>query len=197
MVSLVSAQLLARLLVTGTLIAAVAAVALQPGERYDRATLQALRASDAELVDRRAADFERPGPSGTVRLSDLRGRAVLVNFWASWCAPCREELPSMVDLATSLDGRPFAMVAVSLDEDAEAMQRLWTSSGAARSPILLAHDPAGDLAPACGTRLLPESYLVDPDGVVVARFAGPRDWASPDIRLVIERTMLRRWRADR
>lgn len=180
-------------LVTSVLIGVIT-IAATSDEPYDRATVAAMRRSDAELVDRRAVDFELPGDEGPVRLSSYRGRAVLVNFWASWCAPCREELPSMVDLAEDLRGRPFVMLAVSLDEDEAAMRGLWNQTGASRSPIVLARDASGELAPAWGTRLLPETYLVDPDGVVVARFAGPRDWASPDIRLVIERTMLRRWK---
>ena len=103
-------------------IAALYVSVVVPNEPYDEVALESLEALDAELVDRPAPDFVL----GTVdqeelRLSDLRGQAVFLNFWASWCEPCREEMPSMVALANEMRGERFRMVAVSLDEDEDAL----------------------------------------------------------------------------
>jgi len=109
-------------------------------------------------------------------LEDLRGRVVLVNFWATWCKPCEDEMPSMERLYRQLAGRPFELLAVSVDDDpslvAEFQERLGLSF-----PILL--DADKDVAERYQAFRFPESVLIDPEGQIVGRFIGPREWDAP------------------
>lgn len=166
-------------------------------EPYDRHVVDVLRDTDGELVDARAPEFALPDRAGVVhRLSDYRGQAVFVNFWASWCAPCREEFPAMIELARSLQGRPFVMVAVSLDEDEAAMTSFLTRMGVGDEMLIL-RDPEGQVSRQWGTLLLPESYVVDPDGTIVARYPNVRTWTDDAYRRLLERVMVRGWRIAR
>lgn len=113
------------------------------------------------------------------RLADYRGEVVLVNFWASWCGPCREEMPSLEKLRRSLRGEAFAVIAVNVGERAEAVRRF-----AQRAQIgsLLLLDHGGRTARAWGVRALPSSYVVGPLGRVRYRHVGALDWSAPEIR---------------
>ena len=108
-----------------------------------------------------------------VSLDSLRGRIVLLNFWATWCKPCEEEMPAMERLHRSLAGKPFALIAVSVDED-RAVVEAFRERLDLSFPILL--DPSKDVAHAYQTFRYPESFLIGADGKVVARFVGPREW---------------------
>jgi peroxiredoxin len=122
-----------------------------------------------------APDFQLPRLSdgSPVSLGALRGRVVLVNFWATWCAPCLEEMPAMERLYQELRGEGFELVAVSVDAGRDEVQafrdRLDLSF-----PILL--DPERAVAHAYQSYRYPESYLIDPSGRIAARYIGPRDW---------------------
>ncbi len=94
------------------------------------------------------------------RLDDYRGKVLLVNFWATWCEPCRDEMPSMNRLRQSLAGQPFEVLAVNLGES-EARIRRFAGELSMEFPALLDRDSA--VARAWGARLLPMSFLVGPD----------------------------------
>jgi peroxiredoxin len=111
-----------------------------------------------------------------VSLSDLRGRVVLLNFWATWCKPCEDEMPAMQRLHAALAGDGFELLAISVDAgDAEV--RAFRDRLALRFPIL--RDPDQRVAASYQTFRFPESWLVGRDGVVVARYVGPREWDAP------------------
>lgn len=124
---------------------------------------------------RPAPDFELPTLSEgePVSLDSLRGQVVLVNFWATWCGPCEEEMPAMERLYRELGDREFELVAISVDRDAEAV-RDFRERLALSFPILL--DPEKRASAAYQTHRYPESYLIDRDGTLVSRFIGPREW---------------------
>ncbi len=130
---------------------------------------------DAGVV---APAFELPrlGDGSTVSLASLRGRVVLLNFWATWCKPCEDELPSMQRLHRALAGPAFELVAVSVD-DAPAPVAAFRDRYALSFPILL--DPERRVAGAYQTHHFPESFLIDAEGRVVERYVGPRDWDAP------------------
>jgi peroxiredoxin len=115
----------------------------------------------------------RLGDGALVQLGDLRGRAVLVNFWATWCKPCEDEMPAMERVYRALRADGFELLAVSVDvgdaEVAAFRDRLGLSF-----PIL--RDPDRREATRWQSLRFPESWLVDPDGRIAARFIGPRDW---------------------
>ncbi len=143
---------------------------------------------ELELVSppgaRAAEDFALPMPDGRqFRLSDHRGKVVFINFWATWCPPCREEMPSMERLFSGQKDRAFSMVAVSLDASPAAVTP-YLAQGGFTFPVAL--DPRMDLASAYGVRALPASFIVDPRGVIVAVALGPRDWDAPAARALME-----------
>jgi thiol-disulfide isomerase/thioredoxin len=113
------------------------------------------------------------------RLQDYRGKVVLVNFWATWCEPCREEMPSIQKLRASLAGRPFEVLAVNLAES-EARIRRFMGHTPLPFPVLLDRD--GSIAKAWRARVLPVSFVVGPDGAIRYRALGELDWNQDGIR---------------
>src|SRR5262249_35875933 len=122
----------------------------------------------------------------THRLSEYRGKVVLLNFWATWCTPCREEMPSMASLQESLRGRPFAVLAVNVGEGPGPAGGSGEKLGPA-FPLLLARD----MKPPRGwnARVLPASFVIGPDGKVAYSYLGAIDWNAPEVRKAIERLM--------
>ncbi len=108
-------------------------------------------------------------------LADYRGKVVLVNFWATWCEPCREEMPSMQRLTAHLSGRPFAILAVNYGESPARVDE-FVKRSALDLPILL--DPGQAAARAWRVRTLPASFLVGADGQVRYSVIGELDWVS-------------------
>jgi peroxiredoxin len=118
----------------------------------------------------------------THRLADYRGSAVLVNFWATWCAPCREEMPSIERLRRALDGRRFVVLAVNVGEGAR-VARDFTQKMPLGFTYLLDRDTR--TAKAWGARLLPASFVIGPDGAVRYSYFGALDWSREDLRAAI------------
>jgi peroxiredoxin len=126
-----------------------------------------------------APDFAVPDLAGqAVRLSAYRGQVVLVNIWATWCPPCREEMPSMERLHERLKDRGFVLLAVSQDEGPVAGVKAFVEQMKLTFPVLV--DPDGEVGRKYGIWGFPESFLVDRDGRIVERVIGPRDWSAPD-----------------
>jgi peroxiredoxin len=125
-----------------------------------------------------APDFSLPilGGERELRLSEHRGQVVLVNFWATWCKPCEEEMPAMERLYRRLHPLGFEMLAISVDED-EQLVRGFRDKMGITFPILM--NPSQDVSRAYQTMGFPESLLVDPEGNVVERYVGPREWDHP------------------
>jgi thiol-disulfide isomerase/thioredoxin len=123
--------------------------------------------------------------SGAIhRLEDYRGKVVLLNFWATWCAPCREEMPSIGRLKKQLDGRPFVVLAVNVDEP-ESRINNFLAKLPLDFPTLL--DPGGRTAKAWKARILPATFLIGPSGRIHYAVTGELDWASePVVRTVSE-----------
>jgi peroxiredoxin len=125
-----------------------------------------------------APDFSLPLlGGGEISLRALRGKVVLVNFWATWCAPCEQEMPAMQRLYAQLAPRGFELVAVSVDEDAEAVARF---RDRLRLGFEIALDPKRDAADRYQSYRYPESFLIDREGTLVARYIGERDWDAPE-----------------
>lgn len=116
------------------------------------------------------------------RLADYRGKVVLVNFWATWCVPCREEMPSIERLRASLEGRPFAVLAVNLAEP-EPQIRKFLDAVPVRFAVLLDRDAKATRV--WQAKLLPATYIVGPDGVIRYRHVGELDWSKPEVRRFI------------
>jgi thiol-disulfide isomerase/thioredoxin len=110
---------------------------------------------------------------GSVSLANLRGKVVMINFWATWCPPCVEEMPSMVRFHNKFKSDPrFVMLAVSTDESWDPVKKFFGGESPGFTVLL---DPKGDLAKRYGTTMFPETYLLV-DGKVVGFIEGPRNW---------------------
>jgi peroxiredoxin len=112
------------------------------------------------------------------RLADYRGKVVLINFWATWCGPCREEMPSIQELKNKLAGRPFVVLAVNLDEPESRIRKFLTQMKL-DFPILL--DPDRNVAKGWNARILPATFIVGPDGRVRYSLVGEIDWANEHV----------------
>ena len=124
-----------------------------------------------------APEFELPGLDGTVsRLSDFRGRLVLLNFWATWCPPCLAEMPSMETAYQALADRGLVVVALASDEQGRTVVEPFVRKLNLSFPILLDSDSA--VSRLYGARDLPSSFLLNRSGQVVAAARGEREWDS-------------------
>jgi cytochrome oxidase Cu insertion factor (SCO1/SenC/PrrC family) len=150
----------------------------------------------------RAPAVELTAQDGShVSLASLKGQVVLVNFWATWCPPCREEMPSMMALGKDLEARhpgKFKMLAVSVDDGWDPVRAFIAAApyGGRAEGLTVAldrPDQATTVAYYCAARSgcpgeykFPESYIVDPRGRLVSYVVGPRDWSDPRARAYLE-----------
>jgi len=115
----------------------------------------------------------------THRLADYRGKVVLVNFWATWCEPCRDEMPSIERLRQSLAGQPFEVLAVNIGEPLGRIERFLEKMPLG-FPMLLDRDTG--VAKAWKARVVPATFLVGPDGRIRYVHYGELDWSSEPVR---------------
>jgi len=116
-----------------------------------------------------APAFTLPGLQGEVTLGSLRGKAVLVDFWASWCGPCRQSFPWMNDLQKRYGDKGLAIVAVNLDKDRELASQFLAEVPAA---FTVAFDPSGKTAESYKVKAMPTTFLVSPDGKLLLTHTG-------------------------
>ena len=119
-----------------------------------------------------------------VALEDYRGKVVLINFWATWCPPCIEEMPALQGLKESFIHRPFEILAINMAENQDAIDTFLERTGFEFSfPLLL--DPGGKVADQYHVTGLPTTMLVDLDGMFAFGGVGPRDWNSSEVQAEI------------
>ena len=127
-----------------------------------------------------APDFTLPGLDGKmVSLSDYRGHVVLVNVWATWCPPCVDEMPSMEKLYRELKGENFEILAVSIDALGEKAVAPFMKKYNLSFPALM--DPDGTIKTLFQTTGVPESFIVNQEGILIEKVIGPKDWATPPV----------------
>jgi thiol-disulfide isomerase/thioredoxin len=128
------------------------------------------------------------GAGKAMTLADFRGRVVLLNIWATWCAPCREEMPTLDRLQASLGSRDFTVVALSVDRKGlEAVTSYFASIGAkALAPYV---DSSGRAATALDLPGVPTTFLLDRQGREVGRVVGAADWSQPAAADLIRKTL--------
>ena len=138
-----------------------------------------------------APDFRLPDLAGAqIDLSGQRGRVLFVNFWATWCPPCREEAPSLERLYQQLRGEGFQVLAISVDAPGmrEQVDAFRAELGLSFTILL---DPGKRAHDGFGVTGVPETYLIDREGRLAERFIGPRDWDDPRYARTVRRLLSR------
>ena len=131
-----------------------------------------------------ALDFTLKNLQGSeVSLNDLEGKVVFLNFWATWCGPCREEMPSMEKLWQKFKEEAFVILAVDLQEKEEEVNSFMNDYGLTFQALL---DSKGEVGSMYAVRAIPTTFLIDPEGRIVGKALGARDWASEDAFDLIE-----------
>lgn len=130
------------------------------------------------------------GPDGTpTQLSAFHGKVVLVNLWATWCAPCVTEMPTLAGLQRAMGDQDFKVVAISVDREKDAAKAKQELAELGKGSLAFYHDPKMAIVYPLKARGFPTSILYDREGKELARLAGEADWNSPEARALIQAAM--------
>jgi cytochrome c biogenesis protein CcmG/thiol:disulfide interchange protein DsbE len=125
-----------------------------------------------------APDFTVHDSERTVTLSQFKGQVVVLNFWATWCAPCIEEMPSLVQMQERMKAKGVTVLAVSVDADENSYRRFLRDHNVNLLSVRDADQKSNELY---GTIKFPETYIIDRNGVVRRKFIGAVDWTEPEV----------------
>ena len=147
------------------------------------------------IAERHVVKLGEPAPNFQLRdlngrlvtLSDLRGKVVLLNFWATWCGPCRVEMPAMEELYRMFQRKDFEILAVSTDAEGVSVTKPFQQKNRLTFPIL--HDSDYRVGLTYGARSLPMTFMVDRQGIVRHQIFGARDWSAPEAQQLIQMLM--------
>jgi cytochrome c biogenesis protein CcmG/thiol:disulfide interchange protein DsbE len=135
-------------------------------------------------IGKTAPDFTLQDTERKVTLSQFRGQVIVLNFWATWCPPCVEELPSLINMQGRMKEKGVTVLAVSIDVDADAYRRFIKQH---QVNFLTIRDPEQKSSALYGTFGWPETYIIDRNGVVRRKLVGPVDWNSPEVNEFLAR----------
>jgi peroxiredoxin len=142
------------------------------------------RQGEASITGKAAKDFGLDLAGKPTHLSDLRGKVVVLNFWASWCPPCVEEAPSLNRLHKYIESRNGLVLGVAADDDPHAFSKFIIDQGVTfpnyRDPGT--KDRGSPIALSYGTSMIPETYIVDRHGKIARKVIGPQRWDSSEMR---------------
>ena len=147
------------------------------------------RLGENSLNGRPAKDFSLILDGKPAHLSDLRGKVVVLNFWATWCPPCVDETPSLNQLQAKIAAQGGVVLGVSVDDDAQAYQSFLKDNGVSFPTF---RDDSKTIAANYGTSRFPETYLIDRQGRIERKIIGSQDWTSGDIAIYIQSLLLQR-----
>ena len=154
----------------------------------DRLSAPAISPGEAQSRRPFPMDFTLPDlQDQPIRLSNLRGRVVLLNFWATWCPPCRAEMPAMNALYQEYREKGFAILAISSDTRGKEVVAPFVERLGLTFPVLL--DPRNGVGTQLGVQMLPTSYLLDKHGRVVGVELGAQDWNKAAVRQLLDRLL--------
>lgn len=134
------------------------------------------RGSHPGRIGSPAPQFAVSDDTNTADLSKLRGKIVVLNLWATWCTPCIEEVPSLLEMQRKLP--QVTVVAISMDEDATLYHRFLTQN---HVDLLTVRDPSQRINAMYGTAQIPETYVIDRQGILRRKFVSAQNWTSPEI----------------
>jgi peroxiredoxin len=130
------------------------------------------------VAGKTAQDFSIDLAGKPAHLSDYRGKVVVLNFWATWCPPCVDEMPSLVQMQQKMKSKGVEVLAVSVDADQGAYQKFLKDHNI---DLLTVRDPDQKSNNLYGTFRFPETYIIDRRGILRRKFIGPLDWGQPEI----------------
>ncbi|HYZ84629.1 MAG TPA: TlpA disulfide reductase family protein [Bryobacteraceae bacterium] len=130
-----------------------------------------------EAGDRAPSFSIKTDRGATVSNSSFGGKLLVLNFWATWCPPCVEEMPSLNQFASTFKDQGVVVLGVSIDRNQKAYKTFVERS---QLTFPTAHDPEANISSEYGTFKWPETYVIDTNGKVVEKFIGPREWMSPE-----------------
>jgi peroxiredoxin len=136
------------------------------------------RQGEPSIAGRRAKDFALQYEGRPARLADLRGKVIVLDFWASWCPPCLEEVQSMNRLHQDIAAKGGIVLGVSIDEDEEPYQKFLEDNHVVFPTF---RDPSKKIEESYGTVMIPETYLIDRQGRLARKIVGAQDWQSPQV----------------
>lgn len=129
-------------------------------------------------IGQAAADFSVQDSDRSVSLNQFRGQVLVLNFWATWCPPCVEELPSLMTMQNRMKGNGVVVLAISIDVDGDAYHRFLKQHDV---NLLTVRDPDQKVSRVYGTSGWPETFIIDRQGVLQRKFVGPVDWTAPEV----------------
>jgi cytochrome c biogenesis protein CcmG, thiol:disulfide interchange protein DsbE len=135
-------------------------------------------------IGSKAPDFTVQDSETKVTLSQFRGQVVVLNFWATWCAPCVEEVPSLVEMQRRMKSKGVTVVAVSVDADQNAYKQFIQDHNV---NLLTVRDPDQKSSQLYGTFKFPETYVIDRNGIMRRKFIGAVDWTDPEVTEFLSR----------
>jgi peroxiredoxin len=141
------------------------------------------RQGEPGVAGRRANDFSFELNNRPERLSDLRGKVVVLHFWATWCESCVEEIAALNALQRDISGHGGTVLGVSADEDADTYQRFLRDHNV---PFPGFRDPSMNIAKGYGSSMIPETYIIDTDGRIARKVVGPQRWDEPELSGYVE-----------
>jgi len=141
------------------------------------------RQGEASIAGKPAQDFPITLSGKPERLSDLKGKVVVLNFWATWCPPCVEETPALNRLQKYIDSRNGMVLGVSVDEDGAAYEKFLKDQTVVFPTY---RDATKKSATDYGTSMYPETYVIDRRGKIARKFVGAQQWDSPEMLAYFE-----------
>jgi cytochrome c biogenesis protein CcmG, thiol:disulfide interchange protein DsbE len=142
--------------------------------------------SKPALIGKRAPEFSVADADRRVTLDQFRGQILVLNFWATWCPPCIEEMPSLVQMQHKMQSKGVTVLAISLDDDSDAyhtflqqhkIDMLTVREGGTRGETGV----VAEVSSKYGTFKVPETYIIDRDGIIRRKFIGPVDWNKIEV----------------
>ncbi len=164
-------------LLSGLALAAAAALLLLVASPYSRQ-------GEGGTIGSTAKDFAFELNGRPARLSDLRGKVVILNFWATWCPPCVEEMPSLNRMHQQITSTGSTVLGISIDEDEAQYQKFLREY---QVPFPTFRDPSQSIARSYGTFGWPETYIISRDGKIARKLIGPQVWDSPEMIAYLKR----------
>lgn len=163
-------ELLRKLFAWGVLAAGLGVIVMFARPSY--------RQGEASIAGKPAEDFAMELSGKSTHLSDLKGKVVVLNFWASWCSPCVEEAPALNRLQERIAPQGGVVIGVSIDDDPDKYEKFLKDFGV---PFPTWRDPSAKVMHDYGTVMIPETYIIDRHGRIARKIIGPQRWDSPEL----------------